>query len=377
MPSSRESTTVPRPTALRRSAPRAAARVRAAAGRAPAIGEPDQGDGARPSSPTASPRRRRRRPPAWSGAAPIARRGWWSSAPRPRPSANPRRVIGPAALEDSDFTARVAPAPTCPAASGSSIASASRTSTDLRRWSEPVVGSRSRRRRAPRPARDVTLAWSADTVGQGWGIDHRMRRAAALREHAARRAGRCSSTAATPSTPTSRVGRRSDARRRRRVAQPGDAGARAKPAETLDEFRGNYRYNLLDEHMRRFNAAVGQLTMWDDHEVRDNWYPERRLDGDTRYTVKSVALLAARARQAFLEYTPLPFDAGDPERIYRARAATVRSSRSSCSTAQLPRRQQRAIVQPALERRARRSSARRRWRWLKAALARQRPRPGR
>ena len=32
--------------------------------------------------------------------------------------------------------------------------------------------------------------------------------------------------------------------------------AKSKVAETLQEFRGNYAYNLLDEHMRRFNAAV-------------------------------------------------------------------------------------------------------------------------
>ena len=32
--------------------------------------------------------------------------------------------------------------------------------------------------------------------------------------------------------------------------------AKSKVAETLDEFRGNYAYNLLDEHMRRFNASV-------------------------------------------------------------------------------------------------------------------------
>jgi alkaline phosphatase D len=57
--------------------------------------------------------------------------------------------------------------------------------------------------------------------------------------------------------------------------------------------------------------------LWDDHEVRDNWYPTRDLSSDVRYTVKSVALLAARARQAFIEYNPLPITADDPERIFR------------------------------------------------------------
>jgi alkaline phosphatase D len=70
--------------------------------------------------------------------------------------------------------------------------------------------------------------------------------------------------------------------------------------------------------MRRFNARVAQAVLWDDHEVRDNWYETRDLTQDTRYTTtRSVALLAARARQAFLEYNPLPISAEDPERIYR------------------------------------------------------------
>ena len=35
--------------------------------------------------------------------------------------------------------------------------------------------------------------------------------------------------------------------------------------------------------MRRFNAEVSQVVLWDDHEVRDNWYPTQRLDADARY----------------------------------------------------------------------------------------------
>ena len=42
------------------------------------------------------------------------------------------------------------------------------------------------------------------------------------------------------------------------------------------------------------------------------------LLSDDRYTVKSASLLAARAKRAFFEYTPIRFDLRDPERIYRA-----------------------------------------------------------
>jgi len=52
----------------------------------------------------------------------------------------------------------------------------------------------------------------------------------------------------------------------------------AKVAETLAEFRGNYVYNLMDEHLRAFNADVMQLFQWDDHEVTNNWFPGGVID---------------------------------------------------------------------------------------------------
>ncbi len=36
-----------------------------------------------------------------------------------------------------------------------------------------------------------------------------------------------------------------------------------KVAETLAEFRGNYKYNLLDGHLRAFNASVPTLAQWE------------------------------------------------------------------------------------------------------------------
>jgi alkaline phosphatase D len=90
----------------------------------------------------------------------------------------------------------------------------------------------------------------------------------------------------------------------------------SKVAETLAEFRGRYHYNLLDENLRRLYAEVPILAQWDDHETTNNWYPGEMLD-DGRYTVKSVDLLAARARRAFFEYTPTRQHSADPERIDR------------------------------------------------------------
>jgi len=92
----------------------------------------------------------------------------------------------------------------------------------------------------------------------------------------------------------------------------------SKVAETLAEFRGRYKYNLLDENVRRFNAEVPQIWQWDDHEVVNNWSDAKDLSADPRYSVKDVPLLVARAAQAFHEYAPLrPHGADEPERIYR------------------------------------------------------------
>src|SRR5260221_1044261 len=94
--------------------------------------------------------------------------------------------------------------------------------------------------------------------------------------------------------------------------------AKSKVAQSLADYRGCHQYNLTDDHMRQFIAETSQIVMWDDHEVLDNWYWERRKDDEARYREKSVAVLAARARQAFVEYNPLPILGDDLERIYRS-----------------------------------------------------------
>jgi alkaline phosphatase D len=158
--------------------------------------------------------------------------------------------------------------------------------------------------------------FSADTVGQGWGLDPAFGGLATYASMLGVEPDLFVNLgdaiyADQPVTPEVAL---DDGRVWRSLAAP----AKSKVAESVAEFRGNYRYNLQDPHMRRFNAAVPQLTLWDDHEVRDNWYPERRMEGDARYRDPSVAQLAAHARQACIEYTPLPIDGRDPERLYRS-----------------------------------------------------------
>ena len=46
-------------------------------------------------------------------------------------------------------------------------------------------------------------------------------------------------------------------------------------AHTLEQFRGNYKYNWLDRNFRAFHAAVPLFAQWDDHEVTNDWAPDR------------------------------------------------------------------------------------------------------
>ncbi len=224
-----------------------------------------------------------------------------------------RRVAGPAAMETSDFTSRTVLSGLAP---GQRVfyRVLFQDLADLRGWSEPAIGSFTTGDVSE--ARDVTIAWSGDTVGQGWGINTEW---GGLRLYETMRAAQPDVFIHVGDTiyadqPLQAEVKLDDGRVWKNVVTP----AKSKAAETLDEYRGNYQYNLMDDHMRRFNAGVSQIVLWDDHEVRDNWYLERDLAQDERYTVKSVPLLAARARQAFFEYNPLPMIADDPERIYRA-----------------------------------------------------------
>ena len=225
-------------------------------------------------------------------------------------------VRGPAALEEWDYTARLV-LTDLPHGELVRYRVAFVDLGDLKTSSVPVEGSFRTPERDEGPTRDVTIAWSADTCGQGWGID--LARGGFGLYEAMRRAQpdvfvHCGDLvyADNPLLPEVTL---DDGSVWRNVVTP----EKAKVAETLDEYRGQYRYNLLDEHLRRFNAEVPTLAIWDDHEVLNNFYEQRSLEDDPRYAEKRMAVLVARGRRAFLDYQPMSLDPDDPERIYRAR----------------------------------------------------------
>jgi alkaline phosphatase D len=224
-----------------------------------------------------------------------------------------RRVTGPAAMEWTDFTARV-DLRDLPPGQRISYRVLFQDLSDPRAQSLPVEGTF--RTASAAGDRDGVFAFSGDSVGQGWGID-RDRGGMALYD---------SMRSAEPDvfihlgdtiyadSPLAREVTLDDGTTWRNVLTE----EKSRVAQELGDFRGAHRYNFQDEHLRRFNSEVSQVVLWDDHEVRDNWFPTQRLDADARYTTRSVAILAARAKEAFFEYQPLRINADDPERIYRS-----------------------------------------------------------
>jgi alkaline phosphatase D len=150
--------------------------------------------------------------------------------------------------------------------------------------------------------RDVRFVWSGDLAGQGWGINPDLGGYRIFTTMAALDPDffLCSGDLVYSDGPLTETVALPGGRTWRNVVTP----EKTKVAETLAEYRGQFRYNLLDDNLRAFNAAVPMVYQWDDHETRNNWFPGQVID-DARYTEKNIDVLAARARQAVHEYTPI------------------------------------------------------------------------
>ncbi|MGH3390893.1 MAG: alkaline phosphatase D family protein, partial [Actinomadura sp.] len=157
-------------------------------------------------------------------------------------------------------------------------------------------------RTAARGRRDLRFVWSGDLAGQGWGINPELGGYRIFKTMAELEPDffLCSGDVVYADGPLSETVALPDGRTWRNITTP----EKSKVAETLAEYRGQFRYNLLDGNLRAFNAGVPWVYQWDDHEVTNNWYPGEILD-DARYTEKRVDVLAARARQAAFEYLPV------------------------------------------------------------------------
>jgi alkaline phosphatase D len=176
---------------------------------------------------------------------------------------------------------------------------------------EPLVG---RFRTAPATRRSVSFVWSGDTAGQGFGIDEArggMLTYATMRQERPDFFVHCGDSIYAD-CPIPGELKLPDGGIWRNVV----TAEKSKVAETLAEYRGNYKYNLLDQSLRAFNAEVPTFAQWDDHEVVDDWWPGQpvRRDG---YAERSMLALAARGGRAFHEFTPTRQTWAEPGRIYR------------------------------------------------------------
>ncbi|WP_228000923.1 alkaline phosphatase D family protein [Nocardia australiensis] len=178
--------------------------------------------------------------------------------------------------------------------------------------SEPLTGVF---RTTPAAAADIKLLWSGDVVGQGYGINPELGgmkifSAMAARDphlfiHSGDSIYADGPLKESVTLPDGRIWRNV-------VSEPKSA-----VAQTLDQFRGNFAYNLTDDNYRRFNSSVAQIVQWDDHETVNNWYPGGLVAETKGYSERSMDTLSSRSWQAFHEWMPLePSEAVDG-RIYR------------------------------------------------------------
>ena len=169
-------------------------------------------------------------------------------------------------------------------------------------------------RTAPLAQGSVSFVWSGDTAGQGWGIDASrggMRTYGTMLEnrpdffiHSGDHIYADCPVPAELKLPNGEIWRNIVTEEKSAVAH------------SLAQYRGNYKYNLLDDNLRAFNAQVPMLAQWDDHEVTNDWSPLGTAD-ETGYNEDGTSRLVARARRAFHEFMPIRAIPEQEGRVYR------------------------------------------------------------
>jgi alkaline phosphatase D len=169
-------------------------------------------------------------------------------------------------------------------------------------------------RTAPTEQRSVSFVWSGDTAGQGWGIDPSRGGMRTYRTMLDNRpdffihsGDHIYADCPVPSELKLQNGE---------IWRNIVTEEKSVVAHSLAQFRGNYKYNLLDDNLRAFNAEVPVFAQWDDHEVTNDWSPIGSAD-ETGYAADGTSNLVARARQAFHEFMPMREVPEQTGRVYR------------------------------------------------------------
>ena len=224
-----------------------------------------------------------------------------------------RRVRGPVVGPGTDFTGQMRVFG-LPSATDLHYRITALDQHDHALASAPEIG---RFRTAPTGREDIRFLWSGDIAGQGWGANPDLggyRIVDAMRRRNAH-FFLCSGDNCYADGPLQEKVTLPDGRVWRNIVTE----AKQQVAQTLDQFRGQFQYNLLAENYRAFLAETAQVTQWDDHEVLNNWYPGEVLEDRPGYAPGTkVDTLARRSHRAFHEYIPVAPISPDKEgRIYR------------------------------------------------------------
>lgn len=225
---------------------------------------------------------------------------------------NVTRILGPHCLDVTDYTGRLL-LTDLPEGADVFYRVKFQSLSDGKTESDVVNGRF--RTVAPRRDRDIRFVWGGDVVGQGWGISPDiggMRIYEDMRRLQPDFFIHSGDNIYADGPLTSSVSLPDGGTWRNIVTEE-----KSKVAETLAEYRGNYKYNLLDTNLLRFNSEVPQILQWDDHEVLNNWSPSKDLTADSRYTEKSIFTLAGRAARAFQEYAPMNPSFIGEQKVYR------------------------------------------------------------
>ncbi|MUZ61847.1 alkaline phosphatase D family protein [Agrobacterium vitis] len=224
--------------------------------------------------------------------------------------ANPVRLTALNALPDSDYAVKRLLAD-LPADQEIFYRFTAADLSHINSVSEPITG---RFRTAPASRRDVRFVWSGDTVGQGWGIDETgMKTYATMAKHQPDFFLHSGDTIYADGPLKEEVDLKDGTKWKNVVV----TDEKRKVAETLDEYRGQWKYNMMDKNVLELSAICPTHYQWDDHEVLNNWSSGKDLTADNRYSEKSIALLSARAARAFHEMTPIRYTPAEPGRVYR------------------------------------------------------------
>ncbi|WP_280359312.1 alkaline phosphatase D family protein [Nocardia otitidiscaviarum] len=222
---------------------------------------------------------------------------------------DPRRFEGPLLTPETDGTGRLRIAGLQP---GQQVHYRVTLEAADGATSEPITGVF---RTVPSAPSDIKILWSGDVAGQGYGSNPDLGGMQVFSTMAARDPHLFlhSGDSIYADGPLQESVTLPDGRVWRNMVTE----AKSAVAQTLEQFRGNYAYNLSDENYRRFNGSVAQLVQWDDHETVNNWSPGGTVAAAKGYSERNMDTLATRSWQAFHEWMPVdPREAVDG-RLFR------------------------------------------------------------